>query len=282
MATIKTNKTKEDWAKSRGQKLVGTPLKPSHAARIYYQNALKKAVDRMRKDYQNTIDRELKPAAKMAAQDSVSTLGASLLFLDKKWGGVFSKLSRKLANNVVGKVDKAAELDLNGSLASLSGLAIKTPKLPQKMIGVIQAATRVNVDLIRSIQSQYHDKVFQAIMPNIGDAQQIKGEAQRLVSKVYFIGETVGDRAALIASDQTRKLSSAINVARMKSAGVKRGQWMHSGGSLDPRDLHVQYDGQIFDLDDPPIIDAKTGERGWPGQLLNCRCALKPVIIFDD
>ena len=101
-----------------------------------------------------------------------------------------------------------------------------------------------------------------------------------MVSKTYYIGETVSERAAFIARDQTSKLTTATNASRMKSAGVTRFRWRHSGGSFDPRVLHLQYDGQEFDLSDPPVIDERTGEKGLPGQAINCRCYMVPIIDF--
>ena len=35
--------------------------------------------------------------------------------------------------------------------------------------------------------------------------------------------------------------------------------------------------GYVFDLAKPPVIDLKTGERGYPGQCIGCSCFLVPV-----
>lgn len=280
---IKATEKKEKWAKSRGDKLVGAPLKPSRKAEALYRKVLQKAVIRMRNEYEKTITRELKPAQKKAAQDSsVSSMGSAFGFLNKKWAGVFSRLANKVVGDVIKNVCDDSQKSLNSSLKELSGLSIKTPDLPESMIAEIQKATRVNVSLIKSIQSQYHEKVFMSVMSEIGDASEIKGVAEKLVSKTYFIGESVSDRAALIARDQTSKLTSAVNISRMKSSGIKEAIWRHSGGSRNPRRLHVRYDGQVFNLDEPPIIDEKTKERGWPGDAINCRCFLVPIMTFRD
>jgi hypothetical protein len=74
----------------------------------------------------------------------------------------------------------------------------------------------------------------------------------------------------LIARDQVRKVTTAINVERAKSAGITKFRWRHSGGGSEPRQDHVDMDGMIFSYDDPPVIDERTGERGYPGQLINC------------
>lgn len=279
---MKIKQSSKQWAESRGAALVGSPLKPSHDAEQLYRVTLQKAIARMRLDYERELKKQLKPAAK-AAMDA--NLGAQLGFmfggLDDKWGKFFGKLARNLAGRVVNRINQTSKRSLDSSLKSLSGgLTIKTPKMPEAMLSEMQAATRVNVGLIKSIQSQYHEKVFQAVMNNVGDAEAIKGAAEKLVSKTYFIGETVSERAAFIARDQTSKLTTATNASRMKSAGVTRFRWRHSGGSYDPRKLHLGYDGQEFDIDNPPIIDERTGERGLPGQAINCRCYMIPIIDF--
>ena len=283
---MKIKKKSKQWAESRGAVLVGTPLKPIHDAERLYRVTLQKAIERMRTDYERELKKQLKPAIKAAAMDSAN-LGAQLgiMFggLEDKWGKFFGKLSRNLAGSVVNRINQTSKRSLDASLKSLSGgLTIKTPKMPADMLSELQAATRVNVGLIKSIQSQYHEKVFQAVMNNVGDAESIKGTAEKLVSKTYFIGETVSERAAFIARDQTAKLTTATNASRMKSAGVTRFRWRHSGGSHDPRKLHLSYDGQEFDLDNPPIIDERTGERGLPGQAINCHPGDSVIKVLDS
>lgn len=280
---MKIKQTTKQWAESRGAVLVGSPLKKSHDAEQLYRATLQKAIERMHKDYERELKKQLKPAIKSAAMDM--SLGAQLGFmfggLESKWSKFFGKLARNLAGRVVNRINQTSKRNLDASLKDLSGgLTIKTPKMPADMLSEMQAATRVNVGLIKSIQSQYHEKVFQAVMNNVGDAEAIKGAAEKLVSKTYFIGETVSERAAFIARDQTAKLTTATNASRMKSAGVTRFRWRHSGGSYDPRKLHLSYDGQEFDIDNPPIIDERTGERGLPGQAINCRCYMVPIIDF--
>jgi len=39
---------------------------------------------------------------------------------------------------------------------------------------------------------------------------------------------------------------------------------------------------EIFSFDDLPVIDRRSGERGIPGQAINCRCRMAPVIEFDN
>lgn len=158
---MKIKNSSKQWAESRGAALVGAPLKPSHDAEQFYRVTLQKAIARMRKDYERELKKQLKPAIKAAALDA--NLGAQLgiMFggLEDKWGKFFGKLARNLAGRVVNRINQTSKRNLDASLKDLSGgLTIKTPKMPEAMLSELQAATRVNVGLIKSIQSQYHEK----------------------------------------------------------------------------------------------------------------------------
>jgi len=89
-------------------------------------------------------------------------------------------------------------------------------------------------------------------------------------------------RATRIAIDQTRKITTAMNYERSKALGVKKFKWLHSGGGAEPRPLHKNtLNGKIFSYDDLPVIDEKTGERGLPGQLINCHPGYSRVQITN-
>lgn len=284
---MKVTQKRKDWAESRGATMQGTPLIPPQEAERLYRVAMQKAISRMTDSYAKELHKTIKPFA--TAQDGVAmdaNLGGQLdmMFgrLNKHWGAVFGKLARKLAKTTVSRVDRLSKRRLDQSLKELSGgLTIKTPELPESMISTLQAATARNVGLIKSIQSKFHEQVSQEVLNNIGDQQAVYENAKKLVSRVYFHGETTEERARLIARDQVAKMSSEMSAARAKSAGITKFKWRHSGGSADPRKLHLEYNNQIFSYDDLPIIDERTKERGLPGQAINCRCVAVPVISFD-
>lgn len=43
------------------------------------------------------------------------------------------------------------------------------------------------------------------------------------------------------------------------------------------RPEHLRLNGRKFRWDDPPVINARTGERGHPGHDGHCRCFAEPV-----
>ena len=91
------------------------------------------------------------------------------------------------------------------------------------------------------------------------------------------------NRGVNIARDQTRKAYNNLNAARMRKVGVTEFIWRHSGGGRNPRDLHQNVlNGKKFSLDDLPVIDERTGETGIPGQAINCKCTMEPVVTFGE
>ena len=100
----------------------------------------------------------------------------------------------------------------------------------------------------------------------------------------------MSDRQAdLIARDQSSKIYSQLTVENMRRAGITKMKWIHSSAGKKPRVYHkTRWDGKseppnglngyIYDINNPPIADLKTGERAIAGQLINCRCIQVPVI----
>lgn len=87
------------------------------------------------------------------------------------------------------------------------------------------------------------------------------------------------DRAALIATDQIGKLNGELNQLRQQNLGVRRYRWSSSQDER-VRKLHRDLNGTIQEWAKPPVIDARTGQRGHPGQAIRCRCS--PIPIIDD
>ena len=69
------------------------------------------------------------------------------------------------------------------------------------------------------------------------------------------VRELLRSAPKLIAVDQTRKITSALNVERMQAAGIKQWRWRHSSGGAEPRQLHLQLNGEVFNYDDEATGD---------------------------
>jgi len=149
---------------------------------------------------------------------------------------------------------------------------------------------RANVGLIRTIPVERHPMIVRAIV------KALKGKYDRdeLIDEIERIGQGAVDDtgATLIANDQIAKATQMMQLNVWRAQGWKTVQWRHSHKVQEPRKLHVTkwngkkpdkdgrvngLDGYVFPIDKPPVIDEKTGERGYPGQLINCTCFLIPI-----
>ncbi len=276
--------SKQKWAQAHNPKVLrGTALNPSVSNAARYQARLDKLIKRMTAE----VERELKslfktePAKQYFAQDASISSQARILTnaLMEKFNDIFAGVSKPIAESVTEEADKASSVAMGISLKELSGgLTISTKSISPEMVEILNASTTENVALIKSISQKYLNGVQQAVMRSITTG----GGLQDLVPYLQKSKEITYRRANMIAHDQTRKAFNALNKGRMNKLGIKEFEWLHSGGSNEPRRLHIELSGKIFSLDDPPIIQENPEERGLPGQLVNCRCRMLPVIKFNE
>lgn len=277
---VKLTETREKWAKNREDALlVGKPLANNAAVAQRYQKKLDALIKRMRSEYDSEITRLYRDFGELTMDASLASQSRIVLNeLGRKWEQIFSRASKDIVDSFVSQLNKAAKKDVEQSLKQLSGgLAIKVPEWPGDLQEKVKAAVNSNVKLIRNIPEEYSLRIEGIVNRSIESGQEGAATIYRELNKA---GDITERRARTIAMDQTRKVTSAMNNERMKSAGVTKFRWRHSGGGKDPRRIHVQLDGQIFPLDDPPVID-EDGTRGMPGFLINCRCVAVPVLDFS-
>ena len=154
-----------------------------------------------------------------------------------------------------------------------------------------QEAIETNVNLIKTIPTQYFDKIGKAV------EARVTGKMTRgaLVKRIKELGGITQRRAEMIADDQVAKVTEAMMLARCRNAGIQRVMWVHAPISMHPRDVHRRkwdghtgkfnrkpngFNGYIFDIDKPPY-DPVAKQYVYPAQLPNCKCFLTPVLLVD-
>ncbi len=271
--------------KSGATILRGSVLSSPTGIEARYNAALQKLVREMlrqtRRDVVALFESPTAVSSHVTTDASISSQSRILMnALSSKFTDLFGRASKALSETMVEQAGKSSAVALGRSLKELSGgLTLKTDTLRSGPIGEIaKAAVAENVSLIKSIPEQYLQKVQGAVMRSITTGNGLQ-------DLVPFLEEQEGvtvRRAKNIALDQTRKAYQSINAGRMKAAGIKKFEWIHSGGGQKPRPDHVAMNGDIYSYDDLPVIDERTGERGIPGQAPNCRCTARPVLDFGD
>jgi len=270
----------------------GTPLLYNVSVQQKYVKDLEKLMTEMIKE----TEKEVKQIYKTDASKDYFTMDASIastarIRLNKLLENVKSLVNSKsetMVKRMLVGTDKTAKSTLSKSLKELSGgLYIKTDFETAGTKEVITSSLNANVDLIKTISGSYTEQVRGAVNRSIqegGGLETLIPEMNKLLKKQ---AKQTLNKAKNVALDQTRKAYTAINKSRMESVGVTKFEWVHSGGGREPRPHHKTpfpngLNHGIFDINDPPVIDKKTGEVGLPGQAINCKCFMKPVIVFDE
>lgn len=275
---------KHSWKDQRKPRhLRGLPLNPNAANEAHYYGQLRLLILKMTSAVMRDIEAFYKtPHAEVYfAEDATVAAQAKILTnaLTLRFQKLFDIASKPLAEEVTGDASKSSALSLKMSLKQLSGgLTLKTDILTGELKDVLTATIAENVSLIKSIASEYLTDVQGAVYRSITTGNGLS-------DLVPFLKKHEGitlRRARIIANDQTRKAFSNLNAARMEKIGIDDYEWLHSAGGQKPRREHIAMSGKFYKLSDPPIIDTKTGQRGKPGDLINCRCRMIPVIRFDE
>ncbi len=281
MKKLLTNK-REAWAKTRKSHVFyGKPLNYNAAVQDRYVKELTALVKQMTAQTQREVTKLFKAQGVLdSAMDADIASQSRILTnaLMSKFDQLFNRKAKTIATKMVDSSAAASKTALHSSLKEMSGgLSLKTDLMTKTLSTTLKAVVTENVGLIKSIPQEYMMTVQGDIMRAISTGQ---GLADIVPALEQYEGVTLR-RARNIALDQTRKAYNGINKARMQAIGVKRFEWVHSGGGQMPRELHIEMDGNIYSFDDLPVIDERTGEKGIPGQAINCRCTMIPVIEFE-
>jgi SPP1 gp7 family putative phage head morphogenesis protein len=295
MLSVATKKKTRPARKPQSKpKMKGHGLSYNAAVQKRYQADLQRLMAEMIKETETAVNQIYStPAAEEYFALDASVASESKKRLDKLLKDLEEMVSGK-ADRIVDKMivgtDKASQRTLGLSLKELSGgLNIKTDFHTAGTKEAIESSVNANVDLIKTMTGDYIGQVRGAVNRSI----QGGGGLEELIPNVKnFLDEKnkqVLNKAKNVALDQTRKAFTAITKTRMEKIGVTKFEWVHSGAGREPRPYHkskAEYpaglNGNIFDINDPPIIDRKTGERGLPGDAINCKCFMRPIISFDE
>jgi SPP1 gp7 family putative phage head morphogenesis protein len=280
-------KKRQNWIDQRENPPImrGTPLLYPDITAQKYSAKIQSLLVAMQRE----TEREVLDLFKSSDSPIIATTDASissqarflLARLARKYNRIFKRDFPSIVLTMLKGVDTASKSNTHQSLKELSGgLMVKTDFLTGEMNEQFKAFTAANVSLFKTITSNHFAKVEAKVMDSITTGNGLKD------LKPFFdtFGNTEKNYAHNRAMDQTRKAYASINQSRLERLGVKRVQWVHSHGANDPRKLHQELDGKIFDIDSPPFSGTMYNEPvyAFGGVLPNCRCTVRPVLEFKQ
>ena len=174
------------------------------------------------------------------------------------------EVSRPLATKVVTDTSKEVDKQIASHTKSILGVDLTPFYRGVDIQDEIDKQVEANVALIKSIPSQYADKLEALVM----NALQTGQTNDDLAQEIKKLGHSTDNRARLIARDQMGKINGGINKKRQTSMGVETYDWLDSHDDR-VRPLCASHNGKTFRWDTPP-------KGGHPGQKIGCRCTAVP------
>lgn len=197
--------------------------------------------------------------------------------LRKRWERYFASMARKLATDVVEAAYKSNKAAWQGQVRR-QGFDIPL-QLSAAQRTIMDVKVADNVSLIRSIPEQYFTKIE-------GDVSRgfLAGrDLEAIAAELRATGESTTKRVALIARDQSNKLTAQMNSARQRELGVRYAYWKHSTVDKDPRVNHLRASRDKWIFDTQVGIDfGDSAGFSLPGTPINCRCGSRSIIPAID
>ncbi|WHB31192.1 minor capsid protein [Xanthomonas phage NEB7] len=269
---------------------------PSSAAEQQYRKALQRAVKAMAKSVEYWALAKYRAALVAnqdtgnipdpeAAQDATSktpfdvqrALFKELEALRTRWETYFKDVAKHLAVDVVNAAYQANKTAWQGRVRK-EGFDIPL-QLSAAQRTILDVKVNDNVALIRSIPEQY----FTKIQGDVSRGFLAGRDLEAIASELRDTGKTTVKRAALIARDQSNKLTAQMNSARQRELGVRYAYWKHSTVDKDPRPGHIRASKELWIFDTQVGIDF--GDQfGFvlPSMAINCRCGSRSIIPAID
>lgn len=154
------------------------------------------------------------------------------------------------------------------ALISPTGVDLSTMIHSGDVSETLETVVARNVALIKDVSAQAQARISDAVFRGLQKRSPARDVARELREAV----DMSRARSIRIASDQLQKLTSTLDRERMEQVGIEKYQWQH-GGALNPREEHLDRDGNVYDLGEP---------EDEPGELINCSCKRAPILSIDD
>lgn len=249
-------------------------LWPNAGIENSYRKALIKLLNQISDEVNQVLVTEFRKRAaqekaQMAMDGIVDWVAHVVDYLASKWSDNLDRLAPEIAEAFVSKTVTNYESLLKTHMRK-AGFTVRFQITPYQR-EALQATIETNVGEIKSIASQYLERVQKQVWQCVTSGYDLSGLATEL-EKNYDISKR---RAELIARDQGAKAHAVIECAKRQELGITKAIWLHSHRSKKPRQSHLQANGKVFEVSKGMYLD---GEWVQPGMLINCRCGSKSII----
>jgi Phage Mu protein F like protein len=267
---------------TKNGEIILRPVHPNVGIASGYRKKIEKLVAEMADSFDYWLKASYKKNEPIIAQDATPAreLQDAIEKLARQWQHRFDEAAPELARYFA-KSAYRRNTDELMAILKRGGFTVQF-KMTPAMRDIFRATVEANVQLIKSIPSEYLTQVQGSVMRSVQTGRDLGALAKDLEDH-YGVSKR---RAAFIARSQNNLATSSMTAARQVEVGVKKATWLHSHGGKEPRRTHVANSGKPYDPAkgwyDPEAYKLRGGGfRGeWilPGQLPNCRCVSASII----
>ena len=274
--------------------IVLNPVRPSAAEEAWYRVRLRSLCDVMHR---------MTEAELTAAYPEVHTgtmtpqLSTTLGVMEEHWTKIFSEDAERIATEFVWRAVRHHDLSFSTELRSkgfdverpiTASVALDAKKQERKDFTIrfdispeIQQKVKdrviENVDLIKKIPKTYHEKIRRATEEAV-----LKGrELREYTDTLKELGAEDLRHASMIARDQNNKITGYVHQLRQQELGISKAKWSHTSYTLHPREEHLDFDDETYDVDEGHDFDDGFGPV-IPGEAINCGCLSRSIIPGYD
>lgn len=197
---------------------------------------------------------------------------ALILELDKLseyWNDKVEEASNKLAARQTDKIKNFIDFKYKKA-----GFIVKSDHFTKE---VVRAQIAQQVDLIKSIPREIKERFQSVLLNNLNGLSK-----ESLEGYIKTIDGISRRRAKTIARDQTQKALNNLIRAKAAQYGGEYYEWQTSKDERVSKGYggHKVLQGRIYKYNDSSAIIDSYGNKGHPGDRVNCRCI--PTTIFLD
>lgn len=255
-------------ANPRKNDLRGSVLRPATSIGHEWATEIQELITRMAIVAKREL-RQVFETAPLITQDAApksTTLAAqkAINALINKFVPQFESLAQKSASTWIKRLQKNSEVTFAMAVKEMAPDVTLSDIASGPLQEIVRASTHEAADLIKLIPRKFFSEVQGELMRSITTGNGLADLIPYLNTKY----DQNYRHARLVALDQTRKAYASMTKHRMRSIGMEKFEWIHSGGGQHPRKQHQEWNGRIFDLDNLPI-DKDFGPV-LPGYAINC------------
>lgn len=202
--------------------------------------------------------------------DDISDLGAELEFADSSAYRLILRLTPDIRSWVV-RLEELQRGKFIASAKTAAGIDLSTILTQSGVQTTVDSVFTANLSLIRNLSDDMRSRIGNVVFQGF-QQRTPRNELAGLINDATGIGR---NRALLIASDQSTKMSAALDQERQQEIGITEFKWRHSG-KVHFRPHHKARDGKIYSWQNNDL----GGDL--PGVAINCGCKAQAHIDLGE